>query len=110
MLNKERAGDIFDRIRKYSTADEVEVLFYGGKSALTRFAITPSIRTSRKKTMGCLCAQPLMGGQRVPLQINLMRRALGVSCRHRKRWLECSSLIQICCQCRTRARAPAPHS
>src|SRR5438876_513062 len=38
MLNKERAGDIFDRIRKYSTADEVEVLFYGGKSALTRFA------------------------------------------------------------------------
>ena len=38
MLNKERAGDIFDRVRKYSTADEVEVLFYGGKSALTRFA------------------------------------------------------------------------
>src|SRR5207302_11356740 len=38
MLNKERAGDIFDRVRKYATADEVEVLFYGGKSALTRFA------------------------------------------------------------------------
>jgi PmbA protein len=38
MLNKERAGDIFDCIRKYSTADEVEVLFYGGKSALSRFA------------------------------------------------------------------------
>src|SRR5436309_13223733 len=38
MLNKERAGDIFDRIRKYSTADEVEVFFYGGKSALNRFA------------------------------------------------------------------------
>src|SRR5213592_5332885 len=38
MLNKERAGDIFDRVRKYSTADEVEVLFYGGTSALTRFA------------------------------------------------------------------------
>src|SRR5205809_6977422 len=38
MLNKERAGDIFDRVRKYSTADEVEALFYGGKSALTRFA------------------------------------------------------------------------
>src|SRR5437870_10936797 len=38
MLNKERAGDIFDRVRKYSTADEVEVLFYGWKSALTRFA------------------------------------------------------------------------
>jgi len=38
MLTKERAGDIFDRVRKYSTADEVEVLFYGGESALTRFA------------------------------------------------------------------------
>ncbi len=38
MLNKETAGDIFDRIIKHSTADEIEVLFYGGKSALTRFA------------------------------------------------------------------------
>jgi predicted Zn-dependent protease len=38
MLTKEQAGDIFDRIRKYSTADELEALFYGGKSALTRFA------------------------------------------------------------------------
>src|ERR1700722_7766998 len=38
MLNKEKASDIFDRIKEHSTADEVEVLFYGGKSALTRFA------------------------------------------------------------------------
>ncbi|MGA8867329.1 MAG: TldD/PmbA family protein [Candidatus Sulfotelmatobacter sp.] len=38
MLTKERAGDIFDRIRALSTADEVEVLFSGGKFALTRFA------------------------------------------------------------------------
>jgi PmbA protein len=38
MLSKEEAGDIFDRIRKYSTADEIEALFYGGHSALTRFA------------------------------------------------------------------------
>src|ERR1700733_12803372 len=38
MLNKSHASDIFDRIKKYSTADEVEVLFSGGKSALTRFA------------------------------------------------------------------------
>ena len=38
MLNKETAGDLFERITKYSTADEVEVLFFGGKSALTRFA------------------------------------------------------------------------
>jgi predicted Zn-dependent protease len=38
MLNPNRAADIFDRIKKHSTADEIEVLFSGGKSALTRFA------------------------------------------------------------------------
>ena len=38
MLTQEQAGDIFDRIRKLSSADEVEVLFSGGKFALTRFA------------------------------------------------------------------------
>jgi len=38
MLTSEQAGDIFDRIRKLTTADEVEVLFSGGKFALTRFA------------------------------------------------------------------------
>src|ERR1700745_1943840 len=38
MLNKEQASGIFEQIRKYSTADEVEAYFYGGHSALTRFA------------------------------------------------------------------------
>jgi len=38
MLDKNKAFDIFDRIKKHSTSDEVEVLFYGGKSELTRFA------------------------------------------------------------------------
>ncbi|HEV2729030.1 MAG TPA: TldD/PmbA family protein [Terriglobales bacterium] len=38
MLTKEHAGEIFDRIRKHSIAEEVEALFYGGRSALTRFA------------------------------------------------------------------------
>ncbi|MGC2196128.1 MAG: TldD/PmbA family protein [Terriglobales bacterium] len=38
MLSREEAGYIFDRIRQYSTADEVEALFNGGQSALTRFA------------------------------------------------------------------------
>jgi PmbA protein len=38
MLDKNNAADIFERIKKHSTADEVEVLFSGGKSALTRFA------------------------------------------------------------------------
>ncbi|MFZ0299790.1 MAG: TldD/PmbA family protein [Candidatus Sulfotelmatobacter sp.] len=38
MLTREQAADIFDRIRKFSSADEVEVLFSGGSFALTRFA------------------------------------------------------------------------
>src|SRR6202048_4762992 len=38
MLTKEQAADIFNRITKLATADEVEVLFSGGCLALTRFA------------------------------------------------------------------------
>ena len=38
MLTKDQASDVFDRIKKLSTADEVEVLFSGGRFALTRFA------------------------------------------------------------------------
>ena len=38
MLTKDQATNIFEKLRKYSTADEVEALIYGGKSALTRFA------------------------------------------------------------------------
>src|SRR5215469_6669385 len=38
MLDKNRASDIFDRLKKHSTADEIEAYFYGGHSALTRFA------------------------------------------------------------------------
>jgi PmbA protein len=38
MLSKDQAADIFDRIRKFSSADEIEVLFSGGNFALTRFA------------------------------------------------------------------------
>jgi len=38
LLTRDQAADIFCRIRKYATAEEVECLFYGGHSALTRFA------------------------------------------------------------------------
>ena len=38
MLTRDQAGDIFDRIRKLATADDVEVQFSGGRFALTRFA------------------------------------------------------------------------
>jgi len=38
MLDKNKAADIFGKIKKYSSASEVEALVYGGHSALTRFA------------------------------------------------------------------------
>jgi predicted Zn-dependent protease len=38
MLTKEKAAEIFEQIKRHSTADEVEAMIYGGKFALTRFA------------------------------------------------------------------------
>jgi hypothetical protein len=38
MLNRDRAHEIFERIRNLSSADEVELIVSGGRSALTRFA------------------------------------------------------------------------
>lgn len=38
MLNKNQAAEIFDKLRARSSADEIEVIFYGGSTALTRFA------------------------------------------------------------------------
>jgi PmbA protein len=38
MLTKDQAAQIFAKTRSFSSADEIEVLFYGGKFALTRFA------------------------------------------------------------------------
>ena len=38
MLTHDQAADIFSRLRKHSSADELECYFYGGRSALTRFA------------------------------------------------------------------------
>jgi PmbA protein len=38
LLTEEQAADIFDRIRRFSSADEVEAIFTGSRFALTRFA------------------------------------------------------------------------
>ena len=38
MLTQDQAADIFDRIRRLSSADEVEAIFNGSRFALTRFA------------------------------------------------------------------------
>ncbi len=38
MVTKEQGADVFDRIRRLSSADEVEAIFTGSRFALTRFA------------------------------------------------------------------------
>jgi predicted Zn-dependent protease len=38
MLTKEQSADVFDRIRRFASADEVEAIFTGSRFALTRFA------------------------------------------------------------------------
>lgn len=38
MLSQDHAADLFAKLKKLSSADEIEALFYGGRSALTRFA------------------------------------------------------------------------
>jgi PmbA protein len=38
MLTEDKAGEIFGRVRRFASADEVEVLFYSTANALTRFA------------------------------------------------------------------------
>jgi PmbA protein len=38
MLTEDKAGEIFGRVRRFASADEVEVLFYSTSNALTRFA------------------------------------------------------------------------
>ncbi len=38
MLTRDQAATIFDKLRKFSSADEIELLISGGRSTLTRFA------------------------------------------------------------------------
>ena len=38
MLTKEKAADVFDRILRFSSSDEVEAIFTSSRFALTRFA------------------------------------------------------------------------
>ena len=38
MLTREQASDIFEKVRNYSSSDEIELLISGGRTALTRFA------------------------------------------------------------------------
>jgi len=62
MLTKDQASDIFARVKKLSTADEVEVLFSGGRFALTRFA-NNTIHQNVAEENSILSVRTVFGGR-----------------------------------------------
>ncbi|HUO16723.1 MAG TPA: TldD/PmbA family protein [Verrucomicrobiae bacterium] len=62
MLTNEQAADIFDRIGKLSEGDEIEVLFSGGHSALTRFA-NNTIHQNVAEENATLSVRTVFGGR-----------------------------------------------
>jgi PmbA protein len=62
MLTFDQAAGIFSRIRKYATADEVECLFYGGHSALTRFANNTIHQNVAEENFG-VSVRTVLGGR-----------------------------------------------
>jgi len=68
-----------DRIKKLSSADEVEVLFSGGRFALTRFANNTIHQNVKKKIMSSPCALSSMGARlgRSPINLTMMFAAGG---------------------------------
>jgi len=114
MLTQDQAGDVFDRIKKLSSADEVEVLFSGGRFALTRFA-NNTIHQNVEEENHVVSVRTVLDGARLGRSpINLTMMVCGGWLNLQRRWRRCSILIQIFCPCRIRtklaaARARAPH-
>jgi PmbA protein len=62
MLSREQAGNIFDRVKNLSSADELEVLFSGGRFALTRFA-NNTIHQNVEETNHVVSVRTVFGGR-----------------------------------------------
>jgi PmbA protein len=62
MLTREQAAEIFDRLKKFSSADEIEVLFSGGRFALTRFA-NNTIHQNVEETNHVVSVRSALGGR-----------------------------------------------
>jgi PmbA protein len=77
---------IFDCIRKLSTADEVEVLFSGGRFALTRFANNTIHQNVAEENYVVSVRAAFGGGRRGPLPTSLTMRVCGRSCGLRRVW------------------------
>ena len=83
MLTKERAFDIFERIRRLSSADEIEAIFTGSRFALTRFA-NNSIHQNVEEENSVLSIRTNFGGRTARASANQfddesLRRAVAAS-------------------------------
>ena len=62
MLTQDRASEIFSRLKKFSRADELECFFFGGRSALTRFANNTIHQNMAEENYG-LSVRTVFGGR-----------------------------------------------
>jgi PmbA protein len=69
MLTRERAADIFDRIRRFSSADEVEAIFTASRFALTRFA-NNTIHQNVEEENSVVSIRTNFGGQTARSTVN----------------------------------------
>jgi len=60
MLSSDKAQQLFEKVQRFSTADDVEVLFYSVKSALTRFA-NNTIHQNVAEENAVLSIRPVFG-------------------------------------------------
>jgi len=83
MFTKERAADVFDRIRRLSSADEVEAIFNASHFALTRFA-NNTIHQNVEEENAVVSIRTNFGGRTARATANQfddesLRRAVGAS-------------------------------
>lgn len=83
MLTRERAADVFDRIRRLSSADEVEAIFSASRFALTRFA-NNAIHQNVEEENAVVSIRTNFGGQTARATANQfddesLRRAVAAS-------------------------------
>src|SRR5947208_17174115 len=69
MLSKDKSADVFSRLKKFSTADEIECIFYGGRSALTRFANNTIHQNMAEENYG-VSVRRLFGGRTARVTTN----------------------------------------
>ena len=65
MLDQNKAADLFAKLMRYSTADEIELYIYGGHSALTRFANNTIHQNVAEDNVG-ISIRTVFGGRTAP--------------------------------------------